>query len=456
MMKARKILKVKICLSIISFILISSSVQSQTSNSTAESLQQDSTKQIAVAQPTDPNLRWQAYLDSSGLDEGVNEKNGRIFFIASGSSIVGQPINSKSFIGSRTIAYNKALLVAKSELAETISSELKSERGLKLFESGNEPAPALQKTVVEPLSIADKAHTLTSLALDDQIKKFDPTWDGTNKSKEEKLDKIAIQIERYTESLSQKAIMFLQGASPVFNAEGPVDGSYTVVVGLVWSGKFTKIAESLYNPSVKIPIGKKTLTVKDQIKEMLKKSPDSLAATMGVRVWRNENGERVVVSFAAANNIGSPIIAKKKTSMRGRSQIAQFISEAIVSEGNMGGGEQLNYYEDGSSEAFNEEKFKQDITARSKLVKLSGVASVFYWKGKHPVSNKRMVVNVMSWSPSSASVARGLEKMASDQETKMGAVKGGTISNTKNSNESPVGGTAVKGMSGAMSDPNDF
>jgi hypothetical protein len=454
-----KRLKIQIILLIGSLFLVAiHTTEGLTNPPDPESLQQDSDQQLSIVQPTDPNLKWDAYLSDHNLIEGVNTKSdGTMYFIAKGESYVGKSLDSKSFIDSRTVAYNKALLNAKNSLAESVASELKSERSMQIFETGGEVPPVFEQTVNE-LSIADKARTLTSLALDDEIKKFDPTWDGTNKSKEEKIQKVSNQIEKYKENLSQKARLFIQGASPIFNAEGPVSGGkYSVVVGMVWSANFTKIAESMYNPSVQIPLGKKALPVKEQIDQMLKNSPDSLAASMGVRVWRNERGERALVSYAAALDQGSPIIAKNKTTMRARSQIAQFIGEQIASKGFMGGGEETHFYDD-SSEAFDNKRFEQEITARSKLVKLSGSSTIYYWRGKHPTSNQKMVVNVVHWSPSSANIARDFEATAVEQEDKMDSIKGGTLKKSESGNvsEPDVGGAAVHGLSGDMTDPDDF
>ena len=49
------------------------------------------------------------------------------------------------------------------------------------------------KKVIEPLSIMAKANTLTGLALDNEIKKFDASWDGTNKTDKQRNVKMAAQ-----------------------------------------------------------------------------------------------------------------------------------------------------------------------------------------------------------------------------------------------------------------------
>ena len=422
----------------------------------SDELQYNSDKQVSVAKPTDPNLLWEEYLSKNNLVEGANTRNSRVFLIASGEAIVGKSISSKAFIDSRTIAYNKALLVAKSELAESLAAELQSERALSIFSDGNEVPDRLEKEVIKPISIMGKAHKLTSLALDDEIKKFDPEWDGTNKTKEVKIIKLAESVERYKENLSSKARMFLQGATTIFNAEGPVDGIYTVKIGIVWSAKSTKVAESVYNPTVKPPKGKRhLLTIKGQLDRL---SNDELAATSGVRIWWNEKGLPVIVSFASTYGGGSPIIAKKKTALRARTQIAQFVAEQIVSSGSETGGETIYYYDDDSHAAFNEQEFEHNIIAKSKTLTLSGVSTIKYKKTRHPVTQQRIVVNVMAWSPESNKLARGLKKMSGDQKTKMHGTKSGTVfENYENQGQTiPVGGVAVPGLEGVSSDPDDF
>jgi hypothetical protein len=442
---------------LISFTLISTlSIANEDGFNISENLQYDSSKQVSVARPTDPNLLWEEYLAKNNLTEGVNTRNDRVFIIASGSSIVGKSINSKNFIDSRTIAYNKAILSAKSELAESLESELKSNRALKIFNDGNETPDLLKEKIIKPLSLMQKAYTLTSLSLDDEIKKFDPEWDGTNKEKKVKLVKLAESVERYTENLSSNARMFLQGASTIFNAEGPVAGDYTIQVGIVWSAKSTRVAESVFNPTVKPPKGKrKLLTIKGQLDKL---SNDEIASTLGVRIWWNEKGLPVIVSFASTYGGGSPIIAKKKTALRARTQIAQFVAEQIVSSGSETGGETIHYFDDDSRTAFNEQKFQQSIVAKSKTIRLSGVNTIKYVKIRHPITKKRIAVNIMSWSPESNKLAQGLKKMSRDQKTKMNGVKGGGIfENYQKQEESlPIGSVSTPGLEGVSSDPDDF
>ena len=426
--------------------------------SASEELQYDSDEQVSIANKTIiPRLQWNAYKKMHDLKDGINPKNGRTFLIAYADQIVGKATNESGFMDSRTIAFNKALLAAKEEMATFLAKDLKSSRSFVLSEFGDEIPNRLKKEVVEPLSIMDKANTLTGLALDNEIKKFDPNWDGTNKTEDERKVKMAEQSEIYKEHLASKARMFLQGATPIFNAEGPnEDGKYVVAVGIVWSGKSTRVAESVYNPTISLPQGpKKSLSIQNQLENL---SDEVLAATLGVRMWWDEEGLPVVISFAQAKGTGSTIIAKKKTANRASHQIAQFVAEQIVSSASDVSIEEIHYYDDGSHKAWDQDEFDLNIQTRSNTVKLEGLETVLYKKVVHPITNKRIVVNVVLWSPESRSFARGMSKMSSEQATKMDATKGGTVfkNNQKSSDSNSVGTVTTTGLQGVSSDPDDF
>ena len=427
-------------------------------NLSGEELQTNSELQAALGRPADPTLQWEAYRKRHGLKEGFNQIGEKKFFIGSGEFIVGKSIKDKGFIASRTVAFKKAVLSAKSDLAESVGSMLSSERGLELIEVGGEVAPSMGK-VQEHLSIMDKTRVLIESGLDDEIKKYDPNWDGTGKTEEEKRQALAIQAEKYSESLRQNARLFIQGATPIFNAEGPVDGEYTVVVGIVWSPKLTRVAEAMYNPYAEIPIAKPGQPIKEQIQRLVDNAKDGagIDATMGIRVWRDENGERVVLSFAAASGVGSKAIAKKKTALQARAQIAQFIGENVLSDGILSGNETVAGFDDESLGAFDESSFEQKIQAKARDVCLIGVAPIKFWKGRHFNSQQKMVVHVLEWSRSSLLKAKDAGKIAAGDKGGMCSGWGETATpKTAKKAAGGTGGVAVGGMKGAESSKDDY
>jgi hypothetical protein len=427
-----------------------------------EQLQQNSAAQVSVVASSDPEDQWLEYLDKRGLHSGNNKKKGKTFFIAFGVSRVGKKPNERGFIDSRRIAYSKAELLAKSDMAESVGAFMESGRSLELMQPGEDLPPALKKTRKQ-LSLFSKAAVLANKEMDALIRNHDPEWDGTGKSKEEKIQKIAEARETFEQNMKQKARLFLQGATPIFNAEGPnSDGMYSVGVGIVWSSRMALVAESMYNSDVEYARGKPGLSIRDQLKRQFAKNPNFFAATNGVRVWRNEKGERIVVSFASVELKRSTSIASKKSGMIARSMVAQFVSEAVTSNSELEGGEVVTDFNDGSTESVNTEQFQTKIKANSKKIKLQGVGTVYTWKGKHPNSRKnKMYVNVMAWTPESHKTAHQMEALSEKQEESMGR-QGMTGGRAKSSESDSHGGglgskgVAAGGLSGAGSSFDDF
>ena len=426
--------------------------------STSEELQYDSDKQVSIATPTDPNLKWEQYKSNEDINEGPNvSDDGRIFLIAYAEAIVGKNINDKNFMISRNVAFDSALAAAKKQMAAYMSTEIQSKNTLILSAFSYEVPNRLKEEVGEPLSIMEKSAALTGLALDNEIKKFDKNWDGTKKTDTDRIVKMAEESERFTKYLISRSIEFLQGTTPIFNAEGPNDAKeYVVAVGIVWSGKSAAVAESVYNPTVAPPQGnKKALTIQDRLDNL---SDEELAATLGVRVWWDEEGLPVVVSFAQAKGTGSTLIAKDRTYGYATGQIASFVGELIVASGYDKIDQEVHYYEDGHT-AFNLSEYRMKIEAIGSKIPLKGAGTVLYKKIVHPITEKRIVVNVVTWSPKSNLIARELGKMSDDQATKMDATKGGTVfdNNQESSDSNSVVGTvSTIGLQGVSSDSDDF
>jgi hypothetical protein len=438
----------------VSFFLVffsSFSLANEDAQVTAEQLQYDNDKQESVVVVSiDPYEKWQDYLDKYDIVEGENERNGRTFFIASSTQEVPAHPDSSGFIDARQAAYKMAVSNAKAELAKSFGSWMVSESELTATKINEDAPQSYQTQVLEPISTARRAGILTDLALDDQIRKFDPTWDGTNKSKEEKVSKVVKQNQRYVEKMSARARAYLQGTGTIFTAEGDSDG-YTIVVGIVWSFKAAAVAEAIYNPTVPLPKGRKNpLSVKDRIKNL---SNEKLAATMGTRIWWDEEGRPVVVSFAATDGNGLSSIARSSTSLKARTQIAQFVSEIIESDATANTDVTMQAYDDDSKAGFNNSRFEEKINARSKLFKLP-VATIHYRKFNHPFTGKKMIVNVMAWTPDSAALARAMGIISADQETEFNATKGGAA--LVNSSSQTLPGVATPGLEGVSSDPDDF
>lgn len=424
-----------------------------------DQLQYDENNHESIVSLTDPGLKWKAYrLDKGIKKEGVNKKpDGTSYMIAYGEAIVGKSLNDKGFMDSRNLAYSAALQSAKADLSRYLKVELNSNRAFIMEAFGGDSAPSIVEKIEKPLSIIDKANKLTGLALDNEIKKFDADWDGTNKTKDDIDAKIASQRELIIQNYASQSMAFLQGTTPIFNAEGPNDeGQYIVAVGIVWTPRSMLVAESIYNPTVVPPKGpKKTLSIQERLDNL---TDEELAGSLGLRAWWDEDGLPVILSFGQATAKGSPAIAKNNSALLARIQIQQFVSEQIVAEDSLSALQDTRFYDDDNYQAFNESKFLSKIESMSRTLPLSGVGTVLYKKVYHPITNKKIVVNVASWSPESNDLARNLKQLSEEQETKMDATKGGAVfdGSQEDSNESSTGIIATTGLEGVSSDSDDF
>jgi hypothetical protein len=375
-----------------------------------EDVQQDPDRQVATVVPSDPEVRWQQYLAANRWQEGPNGHGANHFFIASGTVRVGRPFGD-GWVAARNAAYRKAVILAKSAIAEWIAPTIDNHDALDFLHQGGAVAPEIVDAVDtdRQLSVIEKSERLVDAELDRLMRRYDPDWDGTGLSDAEKRRRVVAQREVIRSALKQRARFMVRGASPIFNAEGPNDlEQYTVTVGIVWSPRLVDTVERLHRASGDAVAGEPGLSVAQRIDAMLATDPNALAGFQGLRVWRDGDGNPVVVSVYAIDRQGSDAISQRRAALHARGQIATLIAEDIVSRDSTGGQHILDSYADGVTRNYDETTFHSRITATARGIELAGVRLVRTWKGKHPVSRTPMYVGVFAWSADSRDRARML------------------------------------------------
>lgn len=378
--------------------------------SAIEDMQQDPDAQVVSVLPSDPEVRWQQYLAANGWHEGPNGEGSDHFFIASGTVRVGRPFGD-GWVAARNAAYRKAVILAKSAIAEWIAPTIDNHDSLDFLHQGGGVAPEIVDAVDtdRQLSVVQKSERLLDAELDRLMRRYDPDWDGTGLSDAEKRQRVVAQREVIRNSLKQRARFMVRGASPMFNAEGANDlNQYSVTVGIVWSPKLIDTVERLRRPSGSASKGRPGLSITQRIDAMLEKDRYALAAFQGLRVWRDGDGNPVVVSAYAIDRQGSDSISQRRAALHARGQIATWIAEDIVSRDSTGGQHILDSYADGLTRNYDETTFHTRITATARDIEIPGVRQVGTWKGKHPVSRAPMYVGVFAWSADSRDRARKL------------------------------------------------
>ena len=424
-------------------------------------------EKVAVSAPrllrTDnPNIMWDRFLSSHGLNEGWNKLPSGNVYIAKGEATVGKSTRSKHFISSRNIAFEKALVFAQ----EAMSSELSSTSSLKTMYSiedmFSELPPALDNARNE-ISIFDKINKLTNEALDEQIKKYDPSWSSEGKTKSQINAKIVETREQFQKVMADKTSLWLQGSSTIYNTEGPdSEGMYTVVVGLAWSPSYSKVVTNLIDKNQPAPKGKPNKPILDQINAKLVKDSDWLTKQMGLRVMRDENGNRALVGFYNVSKQGAKRVYQKKAKKSANAQMTSFVSSKLAASDLLRQAETQDFNTDGTLTAYNEETYKEKINVVSKEVNFNGRTLIKQWEGRHPTINSQKIFGVVTlWSPATRDQA--LETIKLIKETRdiqyknkhgNAAVKG---SKTEQNNEPEhVGPQAVTGFGSGAFSIDDF
>jgi len=432
---------------LLAFLISVSFTPTVIATETLEDVQESPDLQLHTVSTTDPNILWNDYLDETGLVDGFNLLGDMPYFIASGSSTVHRPFG-KGWIAARNAAFDKALVQAKAEIAEYVETTIESSQSLELFQrSGDGLAPEINDLVKadQQLSIVQKGHRLAHAELDELITRHDPNWDGTGVTPEERERKIVVERERLQQAGSSRSRLLVQGASPIFNAEGPDDrGHYVVMVGLVWSPRSSALARSLHDPSVIAPAGKPGKPVLTSIADSMRNDPTFLASFNGVRVWRDENGVRVLVSSASSERGLNDSTSRRRNTYTAKRQIASFVAETIVAEQQMDGSMTDDMYKDETVYTYDETTFNDRVSAVVDAIPLAGVAKVHEWRGKHPVSGTPMLVTIMSWSPDSMRQAGAIARSVKPRsDSAVATDEAGTADNTTNRRRSLVGPKAT-------------
>jgi hypothetical protein len=201
--------------------------------------------------------------------------------------------------------------------------------------------------------------------------------------------------------------------------EGPnEDGNYSVLVGIIWSMRLAKIAESLFNPSVEPEPQPPDQPIRAQLQALGQDDPVFYCYVNGLRVWTNEKGERVIVSFGSVPATSSIMIDKDRATLAARSAIQRFIAELVETKGTIEGEFTYQETEEGG-QTFDNEAYQRRIDAKAKQISLRGATPIMAWRGNHPYGEKQLQVVAVTWSPETYAAARSMEKAMGSQETRM-------------------------------------
>lgn len=400
---------------------------------------------------------WAQFLTQEGLKDGKNERDDDLILVSQSTSPVLAPTNSKNWVIARNAAFNIAELQARKALSETIRVTMNSNRSATTQKLGGDDSPPPLKAVSEHLSLVDKSQVLADKAVDAEIKKYDPDWSGDPTQRERKV--VELQ-QKFGQKISSSSELFAAGGFTVAQCEGPSgggDSQYSVLVGFIWSKKLERVAESIWDPSVRVPSASPGKRLAEHFDDLSKSNPDWMAYTEGARVFTDEKGNRVVVGFGVAPRSILAAADQDEARLEALAAIQRFVGEKIV--GNAIKEQQFEFrqFTDESTATFNPSAFQENITAISKEMELNGTAEVGSWRGNHPWSKAGMQVVAIAWSQSWSKDSKEIGKVMDSVEEYLrnkGAVPRITTGPRKPAAGVPPAATTAK--PGASSSTKDF
>jgi hypothetical protein len=402
----------------------------------------------ADASSRNPQDAWEDWLSQNGVHNGINQSaDGSDFRYYAFSQAVVAEGPPDQFVNRRNIAFQKAMMTVKGELAGFVATDIQGGQLLKAMTSNGAAPPALMEAA-KSLSIMEKARTLTDKALDDQIKRYDPSFDGTGVSPEQRQKRLLKLEEGFQANLASQARLFVGGAMPaaVFEGMGP-DGNYMVGVGAIWSPRLAQRAHAIIDPNTQVDRTPNTVSIRDQIKAKLAVDPQFLAAANGLAIWRNELGEPTVLAFVGIDAIASQMLVDASTRLQATGLIQKFVGEQVVTESALNQQLTERVFDDQKREAFDQSGLQSQINTTAPKMTISGLAPAYSWEGINPVSKSRMVVRVFAWTPSSRAAVTKLQE-ASDIQKR--AVQSGGLNVAPATGRSLAAGQQSVGGAGGM------
>lgn len=397
----------RIVLIAVLFIINNAFAQGETENlMESESVQETLNSVEEVFQEPYPSERleekWSDRLSGKGKTLGVLNSDGSLYIITSASVV--RASDDPGFIDSRIIAYEKAELNAKMEIARMMNEQLTSSRSAEIMEdlqSGEDPDA--KKTA----SKLDKASKIIDKSLDKALSYLGVSEDeiaGMN----EKQKKAQAQ-ESFSSMQKSLSAAMIKGCAVVGAAEGESGKGYEMVVVMKYSPELRKLSSLFSRGKSSPPKGKS----KNSIEKLKSLTVEQLVTTLGAKVMWNQEGNRIIVGFGQDGyETGGRRESQKMKNAQSRARlnavtaIKNFVAEDMVVSETQEKAEKLTEYADGDENIFSAKKWEQSIRSKSTTVDVSGTNVLRKWRGKHPGTGHAVAGVIVVWSYKNRQVAK--------------------------------------------------
>lgn len=348
------------------------------------------------------------FLRGKGWEEGQNSKpDGSTFIVASGTGTIQAPRGHYAYINARQMAFDKALVNAKSSLLRYLESEISTDIKV-ASQQGEFPPP---ETPPEELSLMKKMLLLAHAMLDEKLKEKGVAEDDPEA--EEVLAGIlnSEEFSNMTRSASESFIAGFQAYKTFESTPKGKKGRMGVV--LLWSPVLNEMAGSI-ETGRPVQAGK----AKRSLREQVNVDKLVLLSTFGVQQTRDENGNYWLLASGQAglqsDSAMSEDMAEEQARTIAESYIRLFAGENAKRVTDMYQAESYKELVTGAEVYKNESAVKATYESHAKAMKIRGMKKLRRWQTTHPLTNQKVVGVVLAWSPISAQHAAATTQTMKD------------------------------------------
>jgi hypothetical protein len=351
--------------------------------------------------------RWRQVLSEDELVEGENDRN---VFIASGLATVAMQKGRAGWIESRRVAFDVAFARAKADLVASMGQTIQREGSASFTTNANFGQGQIQQVeaIDQTARILQKSTDLTEETLDAALRELDPEYDPAQ-YEDMKVPERKVALENIFEQSSYRAAArVISGATIYRIIEGPsADGNnHEVLVAMVWSPRLSSLAAAIRDGQTTMPVD----GARSSVDAMLPETVGDAVASLGTRVFIDENGDRALISFAQAEpvevNPNALDVARRSAISTAEDlaigQIANFVGESVSLESEATSDQITQVYADLVQRGVEiNTKQVQTIRTASGRVNVTGVQPVWRQVVQHPETEQDMAIVAAVWSPSS-------------------------------------------------------
>lgn len=356
------------------------------------------------------------YLAGQGWSGGRNDKNGRTFYIATGSAIVRAPRTGRNYIKSRSDAFSRAMLAAQENMVSYLTAEIGTTTEQVTVE-GDYGAVGANRDAVEsdPNSLTGKIDKFLQGKIEKALAAEGMDPKTATKEAKARIAKKLLASEQFVKVIKSAATAESSAMQAICTFEGKGDAEHGEVgVVAVWSPKLQEMAMSI---ATKKPVA--GVKPKKPIVQQVSENPEALLSTFGVQQKIDEHGNLVLVSFAQAGAVKDTGLAVDNAKSRARTMaqgmIREFAGASYKVSSDLLSAESTEVFEKAAEAYESVGAFSRTIKAESANMKLPGISTVKTWQMKHPFSGLMVYGCICSWSPvQAAHAAAVLEGTAGD------------------------------------------